>query len=552
MRKTVLLSFICTGLLCIFSVAGQTIYYVNIQNGKDTNDGLKWSSAFMNLQTAIDSAKAGDEIRVAAGVYLPTEKIARRYGGGGSNNDTPATDRHRSFLIRKDLKIYGGFPANATDATGMNSRDWQVHRTILSGDFEGNDNDSFENMEENAYHVMVLFDATPAMVLDGFYITGGCADDTKTIYMEDSRNYYVTGDDGGGIYAYSPIGVSSPTLSNLVFFANYAGYAGGAIFNFALNKEASPAISYTTFTHNKAGRGYGGGLAILGTTVGAALTYIHVTGNESYLSGGGLYFVSTEVCAPRLTNTVISGNYAGNGNGAGLYISTHAGDAQPYIINSTICGNKMESVEPKDGGGVMIYPEGVSKAHVYNSVIRGNKGIDFDNFFASGKRGSENVIAGSLIGGIDAVGDGNLPGETEPLFLDEVHADFAPTTDGDYQLMPGSPLINKGINDYITLSSDLLNNTRVYGGTVDIGAYESQGSIPVDNPAIIQEKAIWSYDGYLYVRISRPATLRVYTADGRLVRQINQLGEGMYQFALAAGFYVVTLSDGTTGKVIIR
>ena len=172
--------------------------------------------------------------------------------------------------------------------------------------------------------------------------------------------------------------------------------------------------------------------------------------------------------------------------------------------------------------------------------------------FAEGDLGNENIITGSFIEGIDNPGANNLPGNTDPKFLEPVSADFAPTMDGDYQLTLESPLINKGINDKISLSKDLLENQRIFGGTIDIGAYESQGIPPVDNEIIFSEKTIWSYNGKLYVRISKPATLRVYSIDGTLVKQVNNLGTGAYECPLLKGVYIVSLSNGISEKIIIK
>jgi hypothetical protein len=52
-----------------------------------------------------------------------------------------------------------------------------------------------------------------------------------------------------------------------------------------------------------------------------------------------------------------------------------------------------------------------------------------------------------------------------PLFINQVS--------GDYRLNSNSPCINAGNNSY-AYGNDLDGNTRIVGGTVDIGAYECQ------------------------------------------------------------------------------
>ena len=550
MKRTIFTLSICA--LFAFSPAAATRYHVNIHNGDDANDGLKWSTAFKNLQAALNLINDDDEIWIAAGTYHPTKKIAEVYGT--PNHVTrPTGDRHRSFIINKNVAIYGGFSANPSDATSVNNRNWQVNQTILSGDFDNNDGDNFENMDENAFHVVILFDASQALSLNGLYITGGCADDMANTYTGDDQYYYVTGRDGGGIYAYSPNNNSSPTLTDVSFYGNYATSSGGGMWNYALAQTASPQMRNVSFVHNKASNGHGGGLHNEGGGgVFCQLTNINVVGNESFWSGGGLYFTSIENCSPTIINTVVSGNYAGFGNGAGIYISTLNDDAEPVIINTTICGNRTEKSDYKDGGGLVIWPVGISKATISNTVIWGNKANEIDNFFADGDWGSANVITGNLIEGFDNLGATNLPGDTDPKFLQPVHADFAPTMEGDYQLTLESPLINKGINGLISVLTDLLGNARVFGGIVDIGAYESQGKTPTFNETAFSEKTVWGSNGNLFVRINQSTTLSVYTTDGSLVKQINNLGEGTYSFALPQGIFFVKLSNGITEKVIIN
>ena len=551
MKRTAFTLFFCALLVYSLPVVA-TRYHININSGDDANDGLKWSTAFKNLQAALNLINDGDEIWLAAGTYHPTKKIADVYGSSG-NMTKPTGDRHRSFLINKNVSIYGGFPGNPSDATSMNSRNWRVNQTVLSGDFNGDDGDNFENMAENAFHVVILFDASPALLLDGLYITGGCANDVANTYTGDDRYYYVTGRDGGGLFAYSPNNNSSPTLTDVSFYGNYATASGGGMWNYAFAQTASPRLTNVSFIHNKAWNGHGGGLHNEGGGgVYAQLININAVGNESFLSGGGLYFTSIEKCAPAIFNTVVSGNYAGFGNGAGVYISALGDDAEPVIINTTICGNRAEKSDRKDGGGLVIWPVGISKATIANTVIWGNKANQIDNFFAEGDWGTANTINNSFVEGFDNLGATNLPGNTDPKFFEAVHADFAPTMEGDYQLTLESPLINKGDNASVIASYDLLGNARIYDGTVDIGAYESQGKTPTFNETPFSEKTIWSYNGNLFVSLNQSAALYVYAADGSLLKQVNNLSVGAYTFTLPRGIYIVTLSNGIVEKVIIR
>lgn len=63
-------------LFLILNLSAQEIIYVNKSaNGK--NKGISWSDAFNDLQSAFQQVKAGGEIWVVQGIYLPTTESNR-------------------------------------------------------------------------------------------------------------------------------------------------------------------------------------------------------------------------------------------------------------------------------------------------------------------------------------------------------------------------------------------------------------------------------------------------------------------------------------------
>jgi hypothetical protein len=111
-------------------------------------DGSSWASAFNDLQDALATATAGDEIWVAAGTYKPT------------------TDGNReiSFNLESGVSLYGGFAGTETD---LDERDWEVNSTVLSGDIGVPG-----SVVDNSYHVVYASGIT-GVTLDGLTITGG-------------------------------------------------------------------------------------------------------------------------------------------------------------------------------------------------------------------------------------------------------------------------------------------------------------------------------------------------------------------------------------------
>jgi hypothetical protein len=73
-------------------------------------------------------------------------------------------------------------------------------------------------------------------------------------------------------------------------------------------------------------------------------------------------------------------------------------------------------------------------------------------------------------------GGDNLDGTsiTDPGFLSAKAASSAPTTAGDYRLLPTATAVNMG--DYrllpVGVDTDLIDNPRIQGDNVDLGAYE--------------------------------------------------------------------------------
>ena len=102
-----------------------------------------------------------------------------------------------------------------------------------------------------------------------------------------------------------------------------------------------------------------------------------------------------------------------------------------------------------------------------NDVTAPNYGIAFNNLV-----GILDTSGGSLGSGFSNGTNGNQVGVTNPG-LGALGYYGGPTQ--TIPLLPGSPAIDAGNNAYNTASADQRGDARVVNGTVDIGAFESQG-----------------------------------------------------------------------------
>ena len=216
-------------------------------------DGSSWPTAYTFLQDALAEAETTAEpveIRVAQGIYRPD------VGTGYRRGDATAT-----FDIPSGTVLVGGFAG--TQANDPGARDPQKHRTVLTGDLDGDDlpvvarsdfmsGPTARNRSDNAQNVVTVRDAEPTVIIDGFTIAGGhCG----------TRSRRPIGY-GGGVRSLQ----SNLVVRNCRFQFNFAATEGGA-----LSCEGGDiVIERCTFDRNGARgelTGYGGAIGCTETSL---------------------------------------------------------------------------------------------------------------------------------------------------------------------------------------------------------------------------------------------------------------------------------------------
>jgi hypothetical protein len=325
--KRILLS-LCLLTMSLAAIAQTTRYVKAVASGNSS--GSSWANASGDLQLMINSSANYDQVWVAAGTFKPNRRA-------DALTSITLNDRYNAFVLKADVKIYGGFAGNEATFAERNLT-LTANKSTFSGDIG-----TVSVIADNAYHVVIAAGAVGAAELNGFTISGGNADGQSSVIVNGLLVYTFY---GGGMYNFS----SSPSLTNITISGNVAVYSGGGMFNYY---ESSPILTKVTISGNTSESG--GGMGNFSSS--PILTNVTLNGNTA-ISGGGMYNFSSN---PVLTNATISGNAATYGGG-GMYNFS----SSPILTNATISGNKDNNY-----GGAM-FNEISSNPKVKNSIVYNN------------------------------------------------------------------------------------------------------------------------------------------------------------------------------------
>jgi len=452
-RTSARIGFLILGLLSFTVGAEAKVVYV-AKSGSDVNDGLSWTTAKVTVQAGLNTAAAGDEIWVAAGVYF--EKI----------------------MLTAEAALYGGFAGNETQ---LADRNWTANNTTLDGDAKGR-------------VVTSPAGATSATRIDGFTIQHGNATSGGGIYCDscsptiahntiaDNAASVYQGTGGAGIYCRN----ASPTITDNTITGNTASGAsdcsGGGI---SCDDHSSPTISRNIITENRC-YPYGGGISCRNSS--PTISNNTISGNTATY-GGAIY---SESCSAVIVSNRISENAAFYGGGAYCYLCL-----SPTISDNLILGNTAIL-----GGGMQLF--NLTTGSIVNNTIAGNAASRGGGIYCQyGTPTITNTLIAFNSSGVAQVygtpafrhscvygnTDYDYSGMPDPTGTDgNISADpkLASHAYGNVHIQPGSPCKDAGDDAFSQEGrGDMDGQERIQGNHVDIGADESDSTAWPEGPYII-------------------------------------------------------------------
>ncbi|QDU11902.1 choice-of-anchor Q domain-containing protein [Gimesia aquarii] len=444
---------------------------LSLINGHSDNGG-----AILNYEnlTITDSILSGNNV-----AELQYDDSTVNNGGGVHNIRGALTINNSTFTNNSANDGGGVYNRNGT-VTVTNSTFSENSATTSRGDgggiynYDGNLIVNHSTFSENS--------ATngAGIHFNSSYVNSGpvpnlVMDITNSTFLKNSAT------SGGGIYFESPYkndshmaSVMNSTFSEnivsgngagihfdsgkaFVFNSTFAGNISDRIGGGISNRWTTLTIKNSSFNQNSA-RLYGGGISNGGFFYyesGGNLSLINSTlsENSSSNNGGALY---SSLGIVEIVNSTLSGNSAIFTGGA-IYTRRFEGPTAVNIISSTITGNTANYV-----GGFYTSSTPFS---IINSIIAGNPTNDSNPqnsiSITHSNSTTSSIIQDSIVGLLDPVlRDNGGPTKT--------HA-----------LLPGSNAINSGDNSAIVdaeIDTDQRGSTfnRIFGGVVDLGAYEVQ------------------------------------------------------------------------------
>ena len=467
--------------------------------GNNNNSGDSWALAWRTLQFAADHLVAGDSVWVADGNYT------------GFNMETSGTAANPIVFI-----------------TSGNNCVINVHNpTTMDGiNVEGAD-----YVEVNGFRAINLPRNGIRLALSDHCIV---------------RNTFCDHNLERGIF--------TGFTDDLLLEYNQCQFSTNEHGIYVSNSSDRSIIRFNICHHN-----HGGGIQINAdeSQGGDGIsTDPEIYGNVIYENGvgGGAGINLDGVQSAFIYNNLLYENHA---SGIALFMQ----DGAAPSINALVVHNTI--VNAADGRWCILAANGSFGAQVYNNILihentnpslpRGSIALDADA--VSGFASDYNIVVNKL----SKTGDGSfVPLSTWQTYgydthsmiaAPEVNIFVAPGT--DYHLLTNAQAVNTGNGNFsFGVNTDIEGILRPQGSQVDIGAYEAQGSLAIDEDHVTpkyvpkpEPKIIIGHESLTWPE-DLEGKMNILTVEGKLVTRLDISSAGEYSFqSLSPGIYAASISD---------
>lgn len=478
------------------------VYYVN-GNATGANDGSSWTDAFTSVTDALALTNLNDAVWVAKGTYTLADK------------NTPIA------VSTNEVDIIGGFAGTETtladrDLTAIHT----TNATIFTGDINGDDidGDFTLNKTDNAERLFEL--RTSNVTFDGIIF--------ENIY-DTSQSGGV--EENGVIFIPNNLNANNLKIKNSVFRSNYSnGYLlKMRKFNQGLLIENTKFINNTIanmgliFIQSDSTNGY----------IFTRWANVLVADNDINLAALDIYredFNNGNILDVVINNSTFINNIYNNTYGNSITASGD-GSVNLNINNSIFWQNTVNgTVSTRD------ISDGLNST--YDVFIRNSIANVSSNAGTKGTFSTTNVTS--------------LDPATDDLNLD---AQYKPTSASTY-------IVDQGDNAYYNVALfgdlDVSGNDRVFNTTIDLGAYEYNSTLSIDDVSLNENSAKLYPNpvmNKLFIKSTEKVeSITIYNIRGQLVKQTNTINKGIEVSNLSNGLYMIQIKtkNNTINKKFLK